>query len=186
MDLYVANATRLNVDFAYRLPEVSGMRMQHIPLGQQVKISAGPGGLNKHQIDAIIEQQRPYGMLEAREVTDKGGFAGLIYSVDRQVKVGDMEYAMSHNMDVLLQRGAQIRKEAAVATAANLEGALSDRRDLNSTLRQVELSAVEEEPSGGYRNANPFGEGVRVPGKAAAAAQQARGAAGRGNRGARR
>lgn len=182
MDLYVANATRQNVDFAYRIPEVNGMRMQPIGIGHQVKISAGPGGLNKQQIDAIIEQHRPYGLLEAREVTDKAGFTGLIYSVDRQVRVGDMEYAMQHNMEALLTLGAQIRREAAVATAANLEGVLSERRDLNSSLRQVEMSAVEEEPRGGYRTASPFGEGVRVPGRSTAAAQQGRGGGGRSGR----
>ena len=157
MDLYIGNATRQVQQFCYRVPEQGGVRVQDIAIGTQIKIS---GDLNSAQIDSIIDQHRVYGLIPAKEAGKVKDFAGLCYSVGKPIKAERLQLAMDANQVVLKARGEQLRRDAAISVNNAIEGQL-DEMGTGTRLREVEMSAAEEEPRGGYRE-TPFGEGVRV------------------------
>jgi hypothetical protein len=165
MRLFVANLTAQKLVFAYVMPDEdgkrngSGHRTQDIPMGGQVMVS---GDLTQQQIDVIIKHHRKYGMLSASEVADRrASFAGTCYSIDRPVAGVEIKNGIEHNIAVLAERGKQYRQEAAVAVNNALELQLQEQGRPEG-LRELAMSVVEEEPSGGYRTAKPLGEGVIV------------------------
>jgi len=158
MDLYIGNSTKQRQQFCYRVPEETGLRVQDIEIGTQVKIS---GDLSTQQIDAIIQQHRAYGLVPAAEAGKVKGFTGLCYSVGRPIQSATLELAIDANQRVLEARGKKLREEAAIAVSNGMEQTLGEM-GTGANLREVEMSAVEEEPKGGYRDDAPFGEGVRV------------------------
>jgi hypothetical protein len=120
----------------YRLPEVSGVRTQHINIGGQIAIS---GELNPPQVEAIIRQHAPYGLKAVDEIDRTKAFTGLCYSLDRQINVEKLMKAIAHNMEVLTTRGAEQRMEAAVA----INNALEDQQQ-GGNLKALQVSVMEE------------------------------------------
>jgi hypothetical protein len=160
MMLFIGNATKQNVVFAYRVPEQSGVRAQNIPIGGQVRIS---GDLSSTDIDSIIAQHRPYGLVDAREVDRDKEFHGLCYSIGSPVTVAKIGLAIQHNTSVLVERGQEMRKAAAVAVQGRIEHDLAETPGMESTnMRQLDVSVVEEEPKGGYGPDKPIAEGITV------------------------
>lgn len=160
MKLYIGNATRQNYTFSYRVIEERGLRTQQIPVGTQVRLS---GDFNKKQVDHIIQQHARYGMVAEDAVERAKGFAGLVYALDRPISVGNLTYILEQNTAVLVQRGIKNRQDAAVATSFEIERAMGERGDITARLGQLDMSVVEEEPSGGYRPTHkPIGEGITI------------------------
>lgn len=150
MRMYVANTTNKVHDFIYRLPETPTPRMQRIEMGSQIAISSD---LSTKEIDSIIEQHRPYGMVCVDEVDRTKPFIGLCYSLGKPVSLDKVRRALEHNQKVLTERGAEIRKESAVAVNNAIEQQAPG-------IKALELSVVEEETK---KNPNPtIAEGVRV------------------------
>lgn len=155
MQLYVANCTKQDHDFTYRIPEEAGVKKQKIPAGTQIPVFAK--GLNKMQIDSVVEHHAKYGLVSFDEIDRTRPFVGLCYAVDRPIPINSILKAMEHNDGVLTKLGQQIRKDAAVATNA----AIVDGTDAN--LRSLEMSVVEEEsPNGAPEGRKLLAEGVRV------------------------
>ena len=156
MRLYVANATKQNFDFMYRLPEVTGIRMQTIPIGGQVQIT---GELTTPQVDSIIAQHTKYGMVAVDEIDRSRNFTGLCYSIDKPVPVAKIMTAVRLNTNVLQERGRRMRQEAAVAENNRIEQTLIEN-DIPGTLNKLEVSVVEEKDR---TDGEPMvAEGVRV------------------------
>lgn len=157
MDMFVANATKMEYDFVYRVPESSGLRSQKIPVGGQVKLS---GNLSVADIDSIIEQQSRYGMIAADAIDRSKDFSGLCYSVDKPVQSPKIERLMHHNTRELVKMGQKIRQEAAISSSNVLENQL-DESGRPEALRNFEMSVVEENHDD--RDENPaIAEGIRV------------------------
>jgi hypothetical protein len=160
MELYVANVTKQVVQFAYRALERSGVVIQPIPIGGQIRIA--PAGsrtdLSTPEIDYIIDQHRKYGLIDVNEIdSSKTPFHGMCYSIGKPISVDKLYRAMKRNEDALEEQGKQIRKEAAIAVNNQIENTIGEN------LKQLEMSITEEEPRGGYPDdRNPLGEGVRV------------------------
>lgn len=147
MDLYIANATKQIIQFVYRVPEETGQRIQFIQIGRQVKLS---GSLNPEQVQSIIAQHRPYGMVEAGEAARNKEFKGLCFSIDKPVRAPDIEKLVYSNNEVLEARGKQIREESGLASNRILEDSLQETgRD--EILRNLH---VEIEEVGAERNIN--------------------------------
>lgn len=164
MDLYIANCTKQIADFAYRLPETKNYRKQTIPIGGQIKISTSVGGgLSQTDIDSVVDHHRRYGLFSSDEVDRVRSPIHLLYSVGRPIPTSKIERALRQNTTLLIDRGRDMRREAAVAANQRIEHDLAESEH-NASLRQLEMEAVEEEPKGGYRDENgpPVGEGVRV------------------------
>lgn len=160
MKLYIANTTRQNVDFYYRVPEIPGApRMQKISIGGQILVS---GDLNTPQIEAILSQHAPYGIVSADELDRVKGYVGLCFSIDKPVPAHKIERAMNENISILVRRGQQTRRESAVATSALIETELSEK-SRPEILKNFEASIVEENPEVRGTEAGPaIAEGVRV------------------------
>ena len=156
MDLYVANATKQNIDFVYRVPGQTGIRSQPIAMGCQVRIS---GDLMPEEIDGIIEQHRKYGLISADEVKSARDFHGTCYSVGKPCPVGLIEGLLHVNDAALVKLGKQIREETAVASSQVLENDLSES-GRPERLRTYEAAVIEEERRDG--TSASFAEGVRV------------------------
>lgn len=155
MKLYIANATRQIQDFLYRLYEIKAPRVQHIPPGEQVQIS---GDLQTEDIDYIIQQHAPYGLISASEAKRAKGFNGMCYSVDSPVKHDAIASLMDSNIDALVIRGQELRRNAAVAANNLVEQTHADSRR-PERLRAMEMSVVEDtkNPEG-----DPIDETIRV------------------------
>jgi hypothetical protein len=169
MRLYVANATKQNVDFLYRVPERQSWLQQRIPIGGQVQVT---GELSRDVIDYIIQQHVKYGIVSADEVDRTREFTGLCYSVDKPVQMAKIEKLIRHNTDELVKLGKQIRQESAVASSVSLEGEI-DQSGRNEVLRNFEASIVEENHDD--RDEGPaIAEGIRVNRSGEAAPKTAR------------
>lgn len=159
MKMFVANTTRQVVDFNYRLPENNGMRAQKIPVGQQIQLT---GDLTTPQIDAVVKHWGRYGLVEVREIDRTKPFIGVCYSIDTPVPVSAIQRALSHNQQVLVDRGRETRKAAAIAESQTLNQSLEDN-NLPADLRNLEMSVVEENPAPRGDGEEPaINEGVRV------------------------
>lgn len=158
-ELYVANVTKQVVQFAYRALERSGVIVQTIPIGGQVKIApkGSNGDLSAPEMDHIIDQHRKYGLVDVNDIDSSKTFNGMCYSVGKPISVDRLHRAMKRNEDALEAMGKQIRQEAAIAVNNQIENTIGEH------LRQLEMSVTEEEPRGGYPEDHaPLGEGVRV------------------------
>lgn len=155
MKMYIANATKQNMDFIYRLPEVKGLRVQTIPIAGQIQIT---GDLNQIQVDAIIEQHGKYGMIPVEEVDRARAFTGLCYSIDKPVPVAKIMTAVRLNTNVLQERGKQIRLESGLAEHSRIEKQLAEG-DIPGELKALNVSVQEEraQPDG-----EQLSEGVRI------------------------
>jgi hypothetical protein len=160
MKFYVANPTRQHHLFTFRMPEEKGVRSQPIAPGQQVQIV---GDLNQLQIDAIVAHYARYGLAPVSDVgSQRQNQIRLIYSVDRPVPASKIEDVMRSNMGILIREGQKMREQAAVVIPPEIERQLEGV----AQLRGLEMSIVEEEPKGGYREVEegvkPVAEGYRM------------------------
>ncbi len=140
MKLYVANTTQQIQHFSYRLPESKQVRVQVIPIGNQVALS---GDLTTKDIEYVVEQHAKYGMVRADEVDRTRSFIGTCYSVDKPVNMNKVRSALERNNIVLIEQGRQIRAEAGMAVHDAAEKAINPRQ---GALKAMEFS-VEEVPS---------------------------------------
>ena len=139
MDLYIANASMQTFDFMYRVPGTNGVRKQTIPIGEQIKIS---GSLSQPEVDAIIDQHRPYGMVESSELDRvRGRFGALVYSVDKPVAASRLAQAQDVRIDDLVKQGAESRKAAAIQANKLIE----DELPRGSTLNKMIMTMQEED-----------------------------------------
>ena len=145
MQLFVANTTKQIQAFACAVPEMTGIKIAMIPIGQQIPVF---GDLNRPQIDAIIEQHRRYGMVSADEVDRTKPFIGMCYSEGKKIPLGKLMHAFDHNREVLEARGAELRKLAAIQVSNQIEGELG-RVVQDPTLKAFDVTLTEEDSKEG-------------------------------------
>lgn len=142
--LFIANLTKQNQTFMYRVPEKDGgggTRHQDIQIGSQVQI---PGDLSDAQIDVIIEHHGVYGIKSVQEARDIKGFTGLVYSIGKPVELNEkglVEEILESNDASLTERTGARREQTAAAIADRLGhiGAGS-----GAPLQRTEVEQVEE------------------------------------------
>lgn len=158
--LYIANATRQNYEFTYRLPEAPGAKVQTIPVGGQVIIAGG--NLTTTDVDYILSQYKQYGLVSAEEM-DNGRvpFSGLAYSLERPISADRLEKAMNRNIQNLVERGKKIMEEAAISVNNSIEHDMQEQQN-DAGLSKLEMSVVEEESRVGDRSGPRLSQGVRV------------------------
>jgi hypothetical protein len=146
MKLYVANTTKKNIHFSYRMPEKPKLFSAVLPMGAQLYV--GGKDLTEAESDAIIDQlERKLGAV--RVGTRPAGYVGVVYSLERPVKEEAIAEGVQHNDEVLEEEGAQLRQDAAIAThggIAQAEG--SNPADLaRTTVSFEEVTKDGKEPS---------------------------------------
>lgn len=160
--LYVANLGRQPHDFHYRVPAEIGWSRQtqhrRIAPGTQQQIhTEAPLPV----LEAIIEQHRQYGLIEASEVPKTKGFVGICFSIDRPVPLDQMEYGVDHNAGALQEQGVKNLEEAAFAADRAFENTLIDaqrRGEIRGSTR-VKALHVETLEDG---DAPKFGQHIKV------------------------
>ena len=149
--MYVANLTRQAQDFIYRLPETRKSTFQQIPVGGQVLLS---GDLTTKDIEAVIQQHAPYGMVPAAEVAKRREFNGLCFALDRPVPIEALRRGLEANRAVLDARGVELRRQAAIAVN-NLT------QDADPDVAAMEVEIIEQDSKDGGAEAT-LSEGIRV------------------------
>jgi len=140
-DLFIANLTRQVVDFQYQLPEARAPRKQIIEIGSQINVS---GDLSTIDIEAIIRQHAPYGLIHVSEIDRTKTFAGMCYSIGKPVNIDQLRRGLEGNLIVLSERGKVLRQEAAVAINNQMEDMVRQRTDVDFNGLEIE---VKEQPA---------------------------------------
>lgn len=143
MKMYIANCTNQIQDFQYWMPGSAKIYRQGIPIGQQIQLS---GDLTQHDIDAVIEQHAPYGMVNTTEIDRTRAFVGICYSIDKKINMDYVRRAAERNKAVLDARGKVIRQEAAVAVNNAMEEEAQSARTGN--VNQLEMTITEDTKGG--------------------------------------
>jgi hypothetical protein len=160
MDLWVFNATKKNLKFKYRFPEIPGVKTAIIPIGGQTCLHKP--GLNQAEVDALAAQlEAAYGAVPSTQAARVRGRVNVFYSIDRPVKPGAIEAAVEHNIDVLTEEGAELRKQAAVAIHSALADKEAESRFGRGNLRETHVEIVEETRRGETPQINERVEVVR-------------------------
>ena len=147
MRLYVANTTAQNHEFLYRVLEVPNLRRMPIPAGSQSQV---PGDFNLEEIEFIVQQHTPYGLVAADKVQQLRTYIGLCFSIDKPVQLGSLRYVFQQNQDVLIARGKEIQAAAAVAVSQQLNQAAAGL----ATVRDISVQLEEHKTDGSVRDVN--------------------------------
>ena len=142
MKLYVANTTQQVQDFQYRMPDSLKIYKQTIAIGGQIQV---PGDISTADIDFIVEQHAIYGMVDVKDIDRTKPYIGLCYSVDKHVNVERVKYALIHNNEVLVERGREIRKEAAVSVNNIIEEKTGGANSLEMSVEEIETKGKDTE-----------------------------------------
>jgi len=152
MKLYIGNATQQVHEFIYWLPEVSGFKMEVIPIGGQRQIAGDDW--NPASLESVIAHHRRYGMVRDDE-KPPSHVVGLVYAIDRPVKLDRLNGFITHNFDVLVRRGRATRQDAAIQVSEQIEQMMFERQ-LPDRLKRLEMSVQEDSQS------PEFSQGVAV------------------------
>ncbi len=141
MKLYVGNLTDQNHKFIYRVESVPGRPVETpIGAGQQACVynNDRPDVDQKAEIDAVLKQHVPYGIVEASSIDLKKGFAGLCYSIDKIIDVEKLLRGMKANEDARVKTALTQRKDAVQALAAALQ------EESGGGLRSLTVETIEQ------------------------------------------
>jgi hypothetical protein len=167
--VYIGNATKQVLSFTYRIPG-QGARVQTVPIGGQVLLS---GDITSTDAQHIIDQNEKYGLIDVKEIDRTKSFIGICYSLDKPIALSYLQRALDKNHEILVERGKEIRTNAALAVNQGLEAELEDNQ--LGGLHQLEMEVVEESNPRRSDDAGPMvAEGVRVSKDAAPAPQPGR------------
>lgn len=146
MRLYIANETRQNLKFYYRLPEREKLFMLPVSIGEQQAI---PGDLTGVEIRSVIAQlERGWGAVPAKDLDRTKAFVGVCYSDDQPIPAKLIERGVYNNLIVLEKRGEQFRKETAVANHSAMDFGVGGKNRLVAS----ESSITEIPTRGGQAN----------------------------------
>jgi hypothetical protein len=167
MKMYIGNCTRQPNDFQYRMPgeanssrnQGGNLRVQRVEALSCLQMS---GELTSDEVDYIVQQHAPYGLVHVTEVDRTKSYLGLCWDT-KPINVHVLREAISHNQEVLEQRGRDIRKEAAVALNTSLE----DAQEMGE-LKKLTIE-VKEDKSGSMEH-DQFAETIQVSRDAPASA----------------
>lgn len=149
MHMYVGNCTKQRHEFIYQVIGEARPRKIPIEVLGTVKLTTD---LDPHQFKAIVEQHAIYGMRDVATIDQSREFVGLCYS-DKPIKLQKIGQVIEFNDGQLMKRGDEIQKQAAAATAGQIQDAAEGR------MNQFELSVTEEVGAGETPRIN---SGVRV------------------------
>jgi hypothetical protein len=127
--LYIANCTPQVHMFAYWIADGPGRHLiQPIEPGAQIQV--GGKQLSTPQIDSIIAQHAPYGLVSVAEAFKRGvrgRFDGMAYSIDQEVPLVKLYEMVELRKGVLGVQGERMRTMAAIATNEYIEGEMQAR-----------------------------------------------------------
>ena len=123
--LFIANVGRQNQVVCYRLDygkdgelkdtnrRFEPAKQQEIPPGRQVMIG---GDMHMRQIEDIVDQLKPYGLIGALDAPRQQKIATLVFNIVNPVPAKTMESVRDGNAELQTAEGHDRRMKAAVAT----------------------------------------------------------------------
>lgn len=139
--LFIANTTRHQYEFCYRVPGIDRMFMDKIPVGGQTKI------YKDAEIDVleyIVKQHQntpePF-LIETSELSRHRNHIGLIYQFDKEISTAQIERKWHEHDDALIEKGKQIRIENAVALSDSLN---NQARQAGGEVGEVRTEVIED------------------------------------------
>lgn len=160
MDLFIANLTKQNFELHYWLPEGNRALVQKIPAGGQSKIGAGKS-LTSDDIDCIIRQHQPYGLIDVKDIDRAKTFVGTCYSIGKPVNVDAILNGFELNDEELLKAAHERRKESALAANA-IASEIANSTD--STIESMEVR-VQQEKSNQFDTTETIDQTIEVEGR---------------------
>jgi hypothetical protein len=137
--LYVANTTNQTREYCFRLPENPKIISIRVPPRTQKDLWTG----STAQLEAIIQEiERGHGAIPVNEVPRHRDFIGSCWSLDKPIPIGSLRAALDQNDNVLLMRGYNLRKDAAVAMNDHLH------RHTPGYQGHVEMEVIEQQRPG--------------------------------------
>jgi len=106
--LFIANASKQEFILTYILPESVRSTMHKISSGRQIKLD-----LSGVDVEAIIKQQEPYGLMEVNKV--KKGFGGICYRLGKPINVEAIEAGITQSDQEAYDRSQEIRNGTVAA-----------------------------------------------------------------------
>jgi hypothetical protein len=154
--VYIGNATKQVLQFAYRVAERRGPIVQTIERLSQEKLS---WDMTPHDIDRLLEHCAMYGFVNVSEMEQvKGDFEGYVISVGRPIPSTKLVNAYEKRQTMLEERGKVIREQAAVVIDEMVSA------ESHMPPNTFEISVAEIEPERGFENpeAKHIAEGFRI------------------------
>ncbi len=125
--IYIANPTNQRQIVSYRLDynkagelnenrNFQPAKQQEVPPGGQVRLGAGDFHLT--QVNDIVEQLTPYGLIAVKELgrLPAGKKIPYVFNIDLVVPPEAIRRVQQHNANVMVAEGRDRRQNAAVAT----------------------------------------------------------------------
>lgn len=107
--LFIANPTRQNHDIFFRIPEVRQDQIRTVPAGGQIEITHGDG-LTEGQINGILKQLEPFGVVHSRESSKKTALKfSLFYQLNSPVDIEKIRLGIEKNADLALKMSDEAR-----------------------------------------------------------------------------
>lgn len=138
--LYVANTTKQVQQFHYWVGETQRPLVQEIPVGGQILVYKADA--QRHELEKIIEQHERYGLVNVNEIDRTKAFIGCCYRYDEPVDIEKIMRAITHNDEVLQERGVESRKNSVAALDGTLRGSAGN------DLMNLETEVTEIAPKG--------------------------------------
>lgn len=173
MKLYVANVSTQNQIIYYRLDytlEGTMDRRLVIPAKQSPVIPPGRqfplgGELGQAQVDSIISQLTPYGLIAESEVPrlKPGRKVTYVCNVDRPVSAETIRLVNDHNRGVKIAAGAEMRKKAAIGASSIVDNVVTEATPPGAPaapLKEFDISVEQEDQS--PLGEKPIAEGLKV------------------------
>lgn len=158
MRLFVANTSQKNQILNFRLPESSKLFSPTIRACQQAPVG---GHLDKMQIDAIVKQLAPYGLVGVDELNRAREVIPYVYSIDTPVSAETILRVASHNKGVLFNRGKKFREEAAIAASEQIDTAIAEQHGEAPALKGFTMEIEEDRKNTFDGQDAPIEEGFR-------------------------
>jgi hypothetical protein len=155
MDVFIGNATKQLLQFAYRVAERKGPIVQIVPVLSQIKLS---WDFTPHDVDALFEHWSQYGLVDVTEMHSvREGFEGYLASVGKPIAVDNLVLAHEKHNEVLDQHGQEIREQAAIVIEEEVH------KQSGMPPNTFEISVAEEIPEHGFTDSNKHvAEGFRL------------------------
>ena len=135
--LYVANTSKQIQLFSYSHSEWSGPRHISIAPGSQAQFTED---FTPQELESIIRQHSAYGMVRASELDRTRPHVGLVYDIDKPVKLNAIEGTLfDHNNKALTEQSKEIMKEQTAAMAQQVE------HQMNTPVQALHVTVQETE-----------------------------------------
>jgi len=148
MALFIGNPTKQVQQLFYRVPEVANLQDESIPMGGQISVAAHRN-LTRAQLEGILAQHLPHGLIEAKDVPKVKGRIGLVYQWDKPINFERLHLGIEQNDDEALKISDQVLLEQSAATIENLQSITGKEVDREQTA--INIIEVDQTRAGKKR-----------------------------------